>query len=68
MLAAIARRHASPVLMVNQVGGNDSLIFDGSSLALGRDGRSSPRPPRSKKTSIFVDTESLTGDMHPADR
>jgi NAD+ synthetase len=34
MLAAIARRDAIPVLMCNQVGGNDSLIFDGSSLAL----------------------------------
>jgi len=37
MLAAIARRHGVPVLMCNQVGGNDSLIFDGSSLAM--DGR-----------------------------
>ena len=34
MLAAIARRDAVPVLMANQVGGNDTLIFDGSSLAL----------------------------------
>ncbi len=34
MLAAIARRDAIPVLMCNQVGGNDSLIFDGSSVAL----------------------------------
>jgi NAD+ synthetase len=34
MLAAIAKRDGIPVLMCNQVGGNDSLIFDGSSLAL----------------------------------
>jgi NAD+ synthetase len=34
MLAAIACRDGIPVLMSNQVGGNDSLIFDGSSLAL----------------------------------
>ena len=34
MLAAIARRDGVPVLMSNQVGGNDSLLFDGSSLAL----------------------------------
>ena len=34
MLAAIARRDGVPVLMCNQVGGNDSLIFDGSSLAI----------------------------------
>jgi NAD+ synthetase len=34
MLSAIAQRNGLPVLLVNQVGGNDSLIFDGSSLAL----------------------------------
>jgi NAD+ synthetase len=34
MLAAIARRDGVPVLICNQVGGNDSLIFDGSSFAL----------------------------------
>jgi NAD+ synthetase len=34
MLAAIARRDKIPVLMCNQVGGNDSLLFDGSSVAL----------------------------------
>ena len=38
MLAAIAKRDGVPVLMVNQVGGNDSLIFDGSSLALNGQG------------------------------
>jgi NAD+ synthetase len=39
MLAAIARRDGVPVLMCNQVGGNDSLIFDGSSLALDAQGK-----------------------------
>ena len=39
MLAAIARRDGIPVLMCNQVGGNDSLIFDGSSLALNAEGK-----------------------------
>jgi NAD+ synthase (glutamine-hydrolysing) len=34
MLANTARRFGAPVLYVNQVGGNDSLVFDGRSLAL----------------------------------
>jgi len=34
MFAAIASRHRIPVFLVNQVGGNDSLVFDGSSFAL----------------------------------
>jgi NAD+ synthetase len=39
MLAAIARRDEIPVLMCNQVGGNDSLIFDGSSVAINGKGQ-----------------------------
>jgi NAD+ synthase (glutamine-hydrolysing) len=38
MLAAIARRDGIPVLMCNQVGGDDSLIFDGSSVAINNQG------------------------------
>jgi len=65
MLAAIARHHGKPVLMVNQVGGNDSLVFDGSSLALGRDGHVIAQAASFEEDLIFIDTESLTGDMHP---
>ena len=39
LLRALARRHQRPVVYVNQVGGNDSLVFDGSSMALTADGR-----------------------------
>ena len=39
MLGALARRHGAVVAMCNQVGGNDSLVFDGSSVAVGRDGK-----------------------------
>ena len=39
MLRAMARRHQVPVVYVNQVGGNDSLVFDGSSVAFLPDGR-----------------------------
>jgi len=38
MLAAIAHRDGVPVVMCNQVGGNDSLIFDGSSIAFNAHG------------------------------
>jgi NAD+ synthase (glutamine-hydrolysing) len=65
MLATIARHHRMPVLMVNQVGGNDSLIFDGSSVALGRDGQVIAQAASFEEDLIFVDTASLTGDMHP---
>ena len=38
MLAALARKHNAFVAMTNQCGGNDSLLFDGTSLALAPDG------------------------------
>jgi NAD+ synthase (glutamine-hydrolysing) len=38
MLAALAKRHRATVAMVNQVGGNDSLVFDGSSMVIAPDG------------------------------
>ena len=38
MVAAQARRHQVPVVWVNQVGGNDQLVFDGSSFAMDAEG------------------------------
>jgi NAD+ synthase (glutamine-hydrolysing) len=38
MLAEIARRRRVPIAFVNQVGGNDELIFDGRSCLFGPDG------------------------------
>ena len=67
MLAAIAKRHRVPVIMVNQVGGNDSLIFDGSSLAIGPDGELIARAHAFEEDLIFVDTKTLTGDIRPKD-
>ena len=38
MLARVAAHHRRPFLFVNQVGGNDELLFDGSSTVFGPDG------------------------------
>jgi NAD+ synthase (glutamine-hydrolysing) len=52
MLAAIAQRHKIPVFISNQVGGNDSLIFDGSSFGVWLPtAHCSPRPHPFAKTS-----------------
>jgi len=67
MLAAIARRHRVPVIMVNQVGGNDSLIFDGSSLAIGADGTLLAQANAFEEDLVFVDTVARSGDIRPKD-
>ncbi len=39
LFSDLAARHRVPIVFANQVGGNDELIFDGGSFALGSDGR-----------------------------
>jgi NAD+ synthetase len=56
MLSAIAARNGVPVLLVNQVGGNDSLIFDGSSLALNARGGLIAQAASFEEDLIVVDT------------
>ncbi len=56
MLAAIARRDGIPVLMCNQVGGNDSLIFDGTSLALNARGEVVAEAASFEEDLVIVDT------------
>jgi len=64
MLASIARQHKVPVALVNQVGGNDSLVFDGSSLVLNREGRVIAQGKSFEEDLIYFDSQSLTGEMH----
>ena len=64
MLATIAKNDNVPVAMVNQVGGNDSLVFDGSSLVIAPDGRVIAQGKSFAEDLIYFDSQSLTGDMH----
>ena len=64
MLETIARDNKVPVLFVNQVGGNDSLVFDGSSLVIAPDGRIVAQAASFEEDLIFFDSETLHGDMH----
>jgi NAD+ synthase (glutamine-hydrolysing) len=64
MLATIARHHKVPVALVNQVGGNDSLVFDGSSLVLNREGKVIAQGRSFEEDLVFFDSHDLTGEMH----
>jgi NAD+ synthase (glutamine-hydrolysing) len=56
MLAALAVRHGAFVAMTNQVGGNDSLIFDGSSLVIRPDGEVVARATSFSEDLVVFDT------------
>src|SRR5581483_3329585 len=64
MLANLARKYKVPVVMCNLVGGNDSLVFDGSSVVLAPDGSVVAQAKSFEEDLIFFDSNTLTGDVH----
>ena len=65
MLRTIAFEHHVPVVYVNQVGGNDSLIFDGSSVAFMPDGRMGALCKSFEEDLALFDTVTGEGDIRP---
>jgi len=66
LLRSIARGHGVPVLFINQVGGNDSLLFDGRSMAMGKDGQLIARAEAFREDLVLADLDSGKGDMRPS--
>ncbi len=66
MLAAIARRDGIPVVLSNQVGGNDSLVFDGSSLMLDSHGELVAQAASFAEDLLVVDPFTASAIAEPA--
>lgn len=62
MLATIAKKHKVPVVFVNQVGGNDHILFDGACTALDPQGRVVARCADFEEDLVVLDTATMTGD------
>jgi NAD+ synthetase len=67
MLAASARRWKRPLAFVNQVGGQDDLIFDGASMAFDARGQVLARGPEHESAVVLVDLEAggAANDLAP---
>lgn len=65
MLAAVARRWQRPLVFVNQVGGQDDLIFDGSSAAFDASGATIARAAEHAVDLIMADVDTGRGDVRP---
>src|ERR1700722_10540532 len=61
---AAARRYAKPVIYVNQVGGNDQLVFDGTSFAMNSAGEVIAAARTFEEDLILCDLDAGTGDRH----
>jgi NAD+ synthase/NAD+ synthase (glutamine-hydrolysing) len=68
MLRSIAVRHKRPVVYVNQFGGNDSLVFDGASMALTADGKVAAQAKAFAQDLVLFDTETGAGEIHEQPR
>ena len=64
MLRSLARHHRRPIVYVNQVGGDDSLIFDGASIAITPDGRIAAQAKAFEEDVVLFDTLTGEGDIH----
>jgi NAD+ synthetase len=60
-LAQDARRHCRPVVYVNQVGGNDELLFDGGSCVLDAEGRVVAQAKSFAEDVLIVDLSDFGG-------
>ncbi len=66
MLRAIAIERGVPVVYVNQVGGNDQLVFDGSSMAFNARGELAARAKCFQEDLVLFDSADGLGDIHSA--
>ncbi len=58
IMASVGRRFGIPVLYVNQVGGNDALVFDGGALVTDRHGRLVAQGPSFEEGIVYWDSDS----------
>jgi len=65
MLRSLALHHKRPVVYVNQIGGNDTLVFDGASMAVRADGVVAAQARAFAEDMVFFDTATGFGDIHP---
>ncbi len=56
MLASLARKSRRPVLLCNMAGGNDELVFDGTSMAFNAEGGLIARAKSFEEDFVVVDT------------
>lgn len=65
-IGELARRLNLPVILVNTVGGNDSLIFDGRSLACDGSGSLLARAECFREDLLLIDLVTKTAERRPA--
>jgi NAD+ synthase/NAD+ synthase (glutamine-hydrolysing) len=68
MFLNIVNKYSVPLIYVNQVGGNDSVLFDGLSLAYNADGELMAGARDFEEDMVLYDTASREKDLHVTSR
>lgn len=68
MIASIAKKYGTILVYVNQVGGNDSLLFDGSSCAFNGKGKQIALGSDFKEDLVMIDIKTGNGDIHTVNK
>ncbi len=64
IFSRLCHQYRTPFLYVNQVGGQDSLLFDGGSLACNRDGAVVARAKSFAEDLVVVGSDLSRGEVH----
>ena len=59
MISAMAAKHKLPIMMINQVGGNDDLVFDGRSMVCNASGELVARAKAFAEDLVVIDFDRL---------
>ena len=66
LFKSICTKHQVPLLYVNQVGGQDSLLFDGRSLLMDAQGEIQAKSLGFTEDILVVDSDGWSGKLHEA--
>ena len=64
MFRSMTRRHNVPAVVVNQVGGNDQIVFDGSSFLMDAKGVIFASAKSFEEDLVVADLHARSGDQH----
>lgn len=64
MLGEIAQKYQRSLIYVNQIGGNDELLFDGASFALNAEGKVVAQCRDFEEDMVVYDSDEQNGPMH----
>lgn len=65
ILSNICKKYRLPLIYANQVGGNDSILFEGMSAAFDPEGKMVARAYDFREDLITVDFDAMDGDLRP---